>query len=246
MKHVVGLSGGKDSTCLALALAEKEPRVYEYIFTPTGDELPELYAHLERLEGLLDKKITRIICGKTLDDIIEEQGMLPNFRARFCTRILKIEPTIEYMAALPPGSVMYVGLRADEEEREGIYGDDVKCDFPFRRWGWGLKAVRNYLLENDVIVPARTDCGKCYHQRIREWRNLWRDYPERFAAAAAMEERMGHTFRSPGRDTWPVKLVEMGKEFKRGRKIRGDPTGDAGDSSREARDLSERCRVCSL
>lgn len=237
MKHVVGLSGGKDSTCLALALAEKEPRDYEYIFTPTGDELPELYAHLERIEGLLGKKITRLTCGKTLDEIIEEEGMLPNFRARFCTRILKIEPTIEYMTALPPGSVLYVGLRADEAEREGLYGDDVKSDFPFRRWGWGVKEVWAYLDQRGVCVPARTDCGKCYHQRIAEWRNLWRDHRDRFDAAATLEQNMGHTFRSPGRDTWPVKLVDMGKEFERGRKIRGDAAGEH---------AGERCRVCSL
>ena len=31
MTHVVGLSGGKDSTALALRLAEIEPRDYEYI-----------------------------------------------------------------------------------------------------------------------------------------------------------------------------------------------------------------------
>lgn len=236
-KHVIGLSGGKDSTCLALALAEREPRDYEYIFTPTGDELPELHAHLERVEALLGKKITRITCGKTLDEIIEEEGMLPNFRARFCTRILKIEPTIEYMAALPPGSVLYVGLRADEAEREGLYGDDVQSDFPFRRWGWGIKEVWAYLDQRGISVPARTDCGKCYHQRVGEWRNLWRDHPDRFKAAAGLEERMGHTFRSPGRDTWPVKLVDMGKEFERGRKIRGDVGGEH---------AGERCRVCSL
>jgi 3'-phosphoadenosine 5'-phosphosulfate sulfotransferase (PAPS reductase)/FAD synthetase len=228
------LSGGKDSTCLALALNEREPRDYEYTFTPTGDELPELYAHLARVEDLLGKPIRRLSCGKTLDEVIEENGMLPNFRARFCTRILKIEPTIEYMASLPPGSIMYVGLRADEGERIGIYGDDVKCDFPFRRWGWGVKDVWAYLERRGVSIPRRTDCGKCYHQRISEWRNLWRDHPERFTAAADMEQRMGHTFRSPGRDTWPVKLVDMGKEFARGRPIRGD--GKEG----------EVCRVCSL
>lgn len=36
--HVVALSGGKDSTALALRLAETEPRDYTYVCTPTGDE----------------------------------------------------------------------------------------------------------------------------------------------------------------------------------------------------------------
>ena len=40
MIHVVGLSGGKDSTALALRLAETSPQDYVYLCTPTGDELP--------------------------------------------------------------------------------------------------------------------------------------------------------------------------------------------------------------
>ena len=52
MTHVVALSGGKDSTALALRLAEVEPREYVYLCTPTGRELPEMEAHWTRLEGL--------------------------------------------------------------------------------------------------------------------------------------------------------------------------------------------------
>ena len=238
-KHVIGLSGGKDSTCLALALNEREPRDYEYIFTPTGNELPELFEHVDRLETLLGKPIKRLGIGKTLEQLIDEIGMIPNFRARWCTRMLKIEPAIDYMQTLPPGSIMYVGLRADEEMREGIYGDDVTSDFPFRRWGWGIKEVWGYLDDRGVSVPERTDCGFCYHQRIIEWRNFWAKHPELYERAVQIEERHGHTFRSPGRDTWPVKLVDMRKEFERGRKIRGE---------KKQLDMLDRgsCRVCSL
>ncbi len=234
-KHVLGLSGGKDSTCLALAMRERCPELdMEYICTPTGNELPEVFEHLDRLELLLGKAIKRLGIGKDLYSLIDEQAMLPNFRARWCTRILKIEPTIEYMQSLPPGSRLYVGLRADEEMREGIYGDEVQSVFPFREWGWGLPEVKAYLAHRNVSVPARTDCGVCYHQRIIEWRNLWRDHPEEFNKGVAIEQKHGHTFRSPGRDTWPVALVDMRKEFERGRRIRGEKTA------------GEICRVCSL
>lgn len=234
--HVVGLSGGKDSTCLALALAELEPREYEFICTPTGDELPELFVHLDDLERRLDQPIKRLGTGETLVQLIDRMQMLPNFRARWCTRILKIEPTIDYMKSLPPGSTLYVGLRADEEERRGIFGEDITIRFPFREWGWGLPQVQHYLRVAGVNIPRRTDCGFCFYQRIGEWRNLWRDNPDVFARGVEIEERHGHTFRSPGRDTWPVPLKELGAEFASGRKLRGEREGDDGGV----------CRVCTL
>lgn len=149
--NVLGLSGGKDSTCLALAMRERHPEIeMEYICTPTGNELPELFEHLDRLEGLLGKPIKRLGIGKTLHELIDEIGMLPNFRARWCTRMLKIEPTIEYMASLPTGSTLYVGLRADEPARKGIYGDDVRSVFPLREWGWGEPEVWKFLDERGI------------------------------------------------------------------------------------------------
>ena len=238
-KHVVGLSGGKDSTCLALALTELEPREYEYVFTPTGDELPELLAHIEKLERMLGQPIKRLGTGETLAQLVERMQMLPNFRARWCTRILKIEPTIAYMKTLPPGSVLYVGLRADEEERQGIYGDEVKSVFPFREWGWGLPQVLHYLKTSCVTIPRRTDCARCYEQSIPEWYYLWKDHRAVFDDAAAEEKRLGHTYRTPGRDTWPVDLESMGRAFASGRKVRGL-------EKYEKRIADGACRVCSL
>ncbi|MCQ6473585.1 hypothetical protein NPN13_25225, partial [Vibrio parahaemolyticus] len=73
--------------------------------------------------------------------------------------------------------VAYVGLRADEEEREGTrpggdsapVGTQVEQDFPFRRWGWELADVLAYLSARGVSVPARTDCARCPYQRLGEW-----------------------------------------------------------------------------
>lgn len=45
MRHIVGISGGKDSVALALRLQEVEPREYDYLITPTGNELPEMFEH---------------------------------------------------------------------------------------------------------------------------------------------------------------------------------------------------------
>lgn len=240
--HVVALSGGKDSTALALRLAEVEPRDYIYFCSPTGDELPEMVEHWKRIECLLGKPITRV-SNRTLDFWIKEQNALPSFRMRWCTRILKIEPCRAFLASLGP-SVLYVGLRADEPDREGvIYGGAITEKYPMREWGWTVADVRRYLRERGVTVPARTDCGKCYGQRIGEWWDLWKNHPDRFAAAENDERATGHTFRSAQRDSWPAALTELRAMFEAGHRPRGArvqlPLIDDGEQE-------TGCRVCKL
>lgn len=240
MKHIVGLSGGKDSTAMALRLAEVEPRDYTYICTPTGNEPREMVDHWANLECLLGKKIIHLKNG-TLTSLIDKQNALPSHRMRWCTRILKIEPTIAYFAANAP-AVLYVGLRADEETRAGIYGDVVTSDFPFRRWGWTEHDVLDYLHQRGVSIPYRTDCKWCFDQTLREWRKLYRDDPASFAEAVAYEQQTGHTFRSPSRDTQPAELIQLGAKFAAGYIPRGDTDQVSLFDAPEFR----KCRVCSL
>lgn len=227
---------------MALRLAEIEPRDYTYIITPTGDELPPMKAHWEHLERLLDKPLVRVQ-GKTLDDLIQIQNCLPSHRMRWCTRMLKIEPAIRYYREHLP-CVAYVGLRADEpaDERKGIFGVDVEQNYPLRRWGWTESDVLDYLYERNVTIPPRTDCARCYDQRLSQWRRLWQEYPDLYSEAEAQEAATGHTFRNPQRDGWPAALKDLRAEFERGRIPRGADDQMTFWESSEMR----ACRVCSL
>ncbi len=238
MKHVVALSDGKDSTAMALALAEREPRDYTYVCTPTGDEPPEMFAHWRRLGVLLGKPIVPVM-GGTLMSLIKKQNALPNWRQRWCTRMLKIEPYAAWLMQNSP-AVSYVGLRADEEEREG--GDysavpNVEMRFPMREWGWGLAEVLDFLEQRDITIPRRTDCLKCFYQRLIEWCEFWRDHRESWVEGEAIEAATGHTFRSPGRDSWPASMAALRAEFEAGRVPR-DTRPDAINQM--------QCRVCRI
>jgi 3'-phosphoadenosine 5'-phosphosulfate sulfotransferase (PAPS reductase)/FAD synthetase len=239
--HVVALSGGKDSTAMALRLAEVEPRDYTYICTPTGDELPEMFEHWRRLGEMLGKPIQPVM-GGTLKGLVTRWNALPNWRQRWCTRKLKIEPFAAWMMQQPKPLTFYVGLRADEDDDQRAGGDyrnvpGAEMRFPLREWGWDEAAVWSYLEQRNVSIPERTDCARCFYQTLGEWWRLWKDHPDLYADAEADEAATGHTWRSPGRDTWPAALSALRVRFEAGHVPMGNPG---------QRDLFRgmKCRVC--
>jgi hypothetical protein len=173
-----------------------------------------------------------------LAGLIQKWGSLPNWRQRWCTRVLKIEPFAAYLMQNSPAK-FYVGLRADEEAREG--GDyasvpDVEMVFPLRDAGMDLAAVRQFLADRQIRIPRRTDCMLCFFQRLIEWHELWSSNPTAYAEGEAWEAQTGHTFRSPGRDTQPTSLKDLRAKF------------ETGWIPRDTRDPINalQCRVCRL
>lgn len=137
--NVLAFSGGKDSTALALRMHELGED-FELLFTPTGRELPDLDAHLDAVAGMVEKTIIRPD-NRSLAEWIAFYNALPNHRQRWCTRQIKIEPCIAFLKK-NPGSTLIVGLRADEQEREGLYGPYAHYRYPMRdEWGWNVDDV---------------------------------------------------------------------------------------------------------
>ena len=133
-RHVLGISGGKDSAALAIYLKDKVPEM-EYFFCDTAKELPETYEFLVRLEGYLGKKIARLNPRTGFDHWLKVfNGYLPSSNNRWCTRQLKLKPFEEWVGN--DDVVSYVGIRADEN-REGYisHKPNIKAVFPFREDG---------------------------------------------------------------------------------------------------------------
>lgn len=200
-RHVLGLSGGKDSAALAVHIRQAHPELdIEYFFTDTGKELPEVYEFLGRLEGYLGKPIERLNPRRDFDFWLREYNhFLPSPQTRWCTRKLKLNPFeqwIKPMLASGEKVTSYVAIRADEDYREGYSSkqDNLIIKLPFREAGIDKAGVMDILESSGVGYPkyyewrSRSGCTFCFFQQKIEWVRLKERHPEAFEDAKSMEK----------------------------------------------------------
>jgi hypothetical protein len=200
-RHVLGLSGGRDSAALAVYMRQARPEIdLEYFFTDTGKELPEVYEFLGRLEGFLGKPIFRLNPDRTFDFWLKQyKSFLPSPKTRWCTRQLKIKPFEEWVRpSLDAGDrvTSYVAIRADEDYREGYSSThaNLSVRLPFREAGIDKSGVIEILEASGVGLPAyyrwrsRSGCTFCFYQQKIEWVHLMEEHPDAFEDAKAYEK----------------------------------------------------------
>lgn len=204
-RHVVMLSGGKDSTALALYLRDRNPeQEFEYVFCDTHKELPETYDYLARIEAYLGSPIQRLASRhgeRGFDHFLKIYGdFLPSPKQRWCTRQLKIEPFERHVGEDP--TVLYVGLRSDER-RSGYIStkENITAVFPFKDDGIDKPGVMRILEESGVGLPeyyewrSRSGCYFCFFQQKAEWVRLRERHPELFELAKEYEKtEQGYTW----------------------------------------------------
>lgn len=200
-RHILGLSGGRDSAALAVFMRQNHPELpIEYFFTDTGKELPEVYDFLDRLEGFLGRRILRLNPDRDFDFWLKEYGhFLPSPKTRWCTRQLKLRPLEHWLRKdLEAGTVVnsYVAIRADEPSREGYQSThpNMYVHLPFKEAGIDRAGVMDILRDADVGEPAyyswrsRSGCTFCFFQQKIEWVRLSRQHPEAFEEAKTYEK----------------------------------------------------------
>lgn len=260
-RHVLGLSGGKDSAALAIYIKDRYPSLHEkmeYFFSDTGAELQEVYDFLDKMEAYLGKEIVRLSSGRPFEHWLKlHSDFLPSARQRWCTRVMKIKPFEEYVG--DDRVISYIGIRADEF-REGYisHKETIKAAFPFIEDGLVRDDIFQ-ILEDSVGIPeyykwrSRSGCYFCFFQSQKEWLGLKRNHPDLFKKAKEIEETAGNGYTWVNGKTLD-EVIERAEERERtegmigrfggkdGRRWQDQLRFDGGDDDPE----DQACLICSL
>lgn len=154
---IVGVSGGKDSTAVALWALDNLPRdKIKFVHHPTGASWPETDGYLLYLQDKLDIRIetvtagdrsihrTRTVLNITKDlesctnlfDMVKSMGHWPHWRIRWCTKYLKSYPVRLYAQEFDR-PLLISGVRGEESYKRATLNDYDPID---ARW----KGVAKY------------------------------------------------------------------------------------------------------
>ena len=260
VRHVLGLSGGKDSAALAIYMRDKIPNM-EYFFCDTGCELPETYDFLNKLKSTLGIKITylneKLIEQDDRESIFkhylaEYKGFLPSPMARWCTRVLKIKPMEKFVGR--DEAISYIAIRADEN-RDGYVSpakSKITANYPFIEDGIKKNDVVRILEDSGIGMPSyydwrsRSGCYFCFFQRKIEWVGLHDNHPELFERAVRYESEHadGRTFTWTKGETL-LELINRREQIIINYKKRNKNTPLADDIQKlDEKDGIKQCLAC--
>lgn len=193
MRRYIAFSGGVESTTM-VAMFHKSATP---VFTDTGWEHDELYKWIEHIEQRFGIEVVRVRRrdGITLPEYIAMRKFYPSFRARFCTRMFKIEPMDEFLADKTPCEIM-IGLNADEaEKRTGNFGLQEHVTYTYPLVNLGVTREACILLLNELgLLPQfpaymrRGGCVGCFYKSKKEFAAMAKQSPAEADSIADLEE----------------------------------------------------------
>ncbi|MCK9479288.1 MAG: phosphoadenosine phosphosulfate reductase family protein [Firmicutes bacterium] len=246
--HVVSLSGGKDSTAMLLAMLEKNMPIDLILFCDTGLEFPEMYAHLDKLEKFIGRKITRVRAERSFEYYFlhapikrrNEAQFCVQFgkhytgygwagpKMRWCTSVLKDIPRERFLRSLRKEHkiIEYIGIAADETYRL-LRKRNQKPNHvhPLVDWNMTEADCLKYCYDrgfdwNELYERfSRASCWCCPLQSLSELRKLMHYYPKLWEQLKVWEKQTWRKFRAD----YSVTELESRFEFEKERLAQGKP-----------------------
>jgi len=226
-KHIVSLSGGKDSTAMLLRLLEENYPVDLILYCDTGLEFPEMYDHLRRLEEYIHRPIVRLYPPHRFEYFFYEysperknpalskyRGLSwPGPKSRWCTGRLKHRVIEAYLRELKQEYhlIQYVGIAADEEER-------IKdLQYPLVKWAMTEKDCLTYCYKRGFDwgglydIFSRVSCWCCPLQSLSELRKLYEHFPHLWRQLEQWDNTTWRQFRAD----YSVRALAIRFEFEK-------------------------------
>ena len=239
---IVSFSGGKDSTALAILEADAMP-----VFADTGWEFDEIYQHIDRFEKVTGREVLRLkskdLYGESLPESIKRKRFMPGFKARWCTRMHKIEVIETWLMDKVPVE-MLIGLRADEEERKGhiVCLDGLTVRYPLKERGMKYQDVVDLCNKYDLLPEyppymARGGCEGCFYKSKNEVLALRELKPVVYDELMDLEESV-----QDERKKFAVMFPNLGMSL---RKFKQQPVlFDLKQVYEDAKDTSQKAPAC--
>jgi len=227
-KHIVSLSGGKDSTAMLLMMLEKDMPVDYIIFVDTTKEFPQIYEHLEKLERYISPlKITRVAIpfDYYFSEHVRKKGKkkgtkgygFANIRSRWCTSFKRdyfTKKVRELIGDTP--YIRYIGYAYDEYKRYSKNnGKHINELYPLVEWKITEKQALEYCYSKGFDfgglyeVISRSSCYCCPLVSMKKLYAIYKHYPDLFEKIKEME------LKSPNKFKPNLSIFEIEEKFKK-------------------------------
>lgn len=207
---VVGYSGGVTSAwCAAWALMHFPKEEVVFLFHDTKEEDPDTYRFLYQFASRLGHLVTERSDGRSVSQVEQDEGMLANDRAAFCSRILKAEQRQKYFAELQSQFIfditLVLGFTANEERRiqnhamhAEVGGYNVR--FPLAETETTKQQAADFIkCSLGIALPAmyswsgHANCIGCRRGGLNYWWAVKQNEPALFKQMAVREREFGHS-----------------------------------------------------
>jgi 3'-phosphoadenosine 5'-phosphosulfate sulfotransferase (PAPS reductase)/FAD synthetase len=212
MIHIAKLSGGRDSSAMVFYMLENKMPLDYIIFSDTGQEFPQMYEYLLRVNARLrdeyGKKITVLshIRGECFEDWVFgvlKRGKLKGFvrglphtiQKCYWQRESKSNPVDHWLREKGfKDYKLYIGYTFSEKKRAGA-NTATNQVYPLIDAKMCEADVDALLKRIDLINPLyeffyRTGCAMCPYQKIRGYYLLWLKFNSIWKWMREIEERL--------------------------------------------------------
>ena len=221
---VLSISGGKDSTAMALLFSQTNIR-HRRVFIDTGWEHPSTKEYLlEYLQPILGpiEVISSPVGG--MKDLVRKMNRFPSRGVRFCTGEIKLLPMRIYLEEQPYEMVNAVGVRADESRRRAMYPEwEYSTSLRTEVWRpiltWKMEDVidmhqRFQVRPNPLYLMGvkRVGCWPCIFSSRAEVRLLAEEDPHRIDEIRSLEEEINARRKEKDPEAKEVSWFSAGRE----------------------------------